>query len=190
MDLEAQRLDYPLSSSSLVFDVGAYQGKFSREIQEKHGCRVCAFEPVKAFFQQTKTSVAANPNIAVFNFGLGPVTSQREIAVRADSSGFWLDSAEKETATVWAPEEVMKYLGITAIDLLKINIEGEEYNLLDHILAVGIIEKVKYLQVQFHSYGAAEHNEATRRDAIREGLKRTHDEMWCYPFIWESWARR
>ena len=67
-------------------------------------------------------------------------------------------------------------------DLVKINIEGMEFDILPYILANGCTDC--YYQIQFHDFvsGAEE-----KREAIRETLRKTHDEMWCYDWVWESW---
>ena len=39
---------------------------------------------------------------------------------------------------------------ITEIDLLKINIEGGEYDVIPRLLDTKMINKIKYIQIQFH----------------------------------------
>jgi len=43
------------------------------------------------------------------------------------------------------------------------------------------------VMVQFHEW----HPKAYRRRwAIRKVLRRSHREVWCYPWIWELWEWR
>jgi hypothetical protein len=83
--------------------------------------------------------------------------------------------------------EVIDELDRDQIDLLKINIEGGEFELLERLLAAGQADRLRYLQIQFHPGPPAAES---RREAIRDGLARTHRLMWDYPWIWESWERR
>jgi FkbM family methyltransferase len=197
--VEQQRLTYPLTRSSIVFDVGAYQGYFTREIYKKYPCRIYAFDPVKRFYD-TLTPLE-NVDITVLNYGIGAVSGEFKIGVRNDSSSIYLEAPEYETIHILSVVDVFAMLQVrtTGVDLIKLNIEGSEYDLLDSMLANDLMKYVKYLQIQFHHYGpvsakyagvGGDGPHAARRDAIREELKKTHDESWCYPFIWESWARR
>ena len=80
--------------------------------------------------------------------------------------------------------ECIHELEIDQIDLMKINIEGGEFDVLPAIIKSGDIRKVQYLQVQFHNFVP----QATKqRAAICAQLENTHSEMWNYKFLWESW---
>ena len=46
--------------------------------------------------------------------------------------------------------ENIKDLDIEKIDLLKLNIEGSEYDLLEKLLKSGLISTIDKLQIQFH----------------------------------------
>jgi hypothetical protein len=77
--------------------------------------------------------------------------------------------------------------GLAKVDLLKVNIEGGEFPLLDHLIASGLINNVIHLQVQFHDFFP---DAMARRERLRQQLTLTHVEQWNFPFIWESWQRR
>lgn len=73
---------------------------------------------------------------------------------------------------------------IQRIDLMKINIEGAEYDLLDHLIQSGIVLRIKNIQVQFHDFVL----DAERRmRCIQAGLACTHELTYQYPFVWENW---
>ena len=82
--------------------------------------------------------------------------------------------------------EFMKIEKLDQIDLLYINIEGSEYQLLNHMIENDLIKNVKYLQIQFHNYLE---NAVLERKKIRRILKRTHVCKFNFPFIWERWDR-
>ena len=83
--------------------------------------------------------------------------------------------------------EVLDELGAPQIDLMKVNIEGGEYDLLPALIDAGIMPRIGILQVQFHLFSA---DDIPRRDAIRAHLAQTHDCDWSYDFVWEQWSRR
>ena len=73
------------------------------------------------------------------------------------------------------------------VDLLKINIEGGEYELLEGLIASGNIKCCKHVQVQFHTAGR---DWAGRYSEIRAALDRTHRITFDEPFCWQNWDRR
>ena len=85
-----------------------------------------------------------------------------------------------------AMAKVLTELNIEHVDLLKINIEGGEFPLLEYLLNKGLMARIKHLQVQFHDFTE---DAVSRRELIRKKLAITHAQEWCYPFVWESWRR-
>lgn len=190
---ESQRYDYPLTASSTVLDVGAYVGAFSEGIHEKYKCKVVAFEPVKRYFEVARLKSVGRPGTAVYNMGVGPADAQLEMAVAGDWSSLHLldKTNEHEVVEIRDVSRVFyELLGGAHVGLMKINIEGAEYALLEAMLERGLLEHVDYLQVQFHTYGAGEDGPIARRNKIRERLAASFNEQWCSDFIWESWGRR
>ena len=78
-------------------------------------------------------------------------------------------------------------LGRDRIDYVKINIEGAEYELLDHLAAAGVLPRVRYLLIQFHEWIDGAYR---RRRAIRRKLRRTHYEVWNYKWVYELWCSK
>jgi hypothetical protein len=110
------------------------------------------------------------------------------ISDAGDGSSFVFNKVGKLiTAEVRPFELVFDSLGVEEVDLLKINIEGGEFELIPAIIDSGLISRVRFIQVQFHSFAP---NAYELREQIRKNLKKTHQEMWCYQFVWESWKRK
>ena len=184
------RLDYPLGTDSVVFDVGGYQGDFAAQIRQRYGCQVHLFEPVARFHRHCVERFAADPAVFCHPFGLGDKEEELEMRDDSDASGaFNPASAGKpvEKVRVRPFSTVFAESGVRRIDLLKVNIEGGEFALLDHLIGSGLINDVVHLQVQFHDFFP---DAAPRRDRLRQLLGRTHVVQWNFPFIWESWKRR
>jgi hypothetical protein len=78
-------------------------------------------------------------------------------------------------------------LGLDRIDLLKLNIEGGEYDVLDRLHETGRLPRIDQILVQFHEWHPHAHR---RRRAIRAALRDTHVEEWDYPWVWERWRLR
>ena len=71
---------------------------------------------------------------------------------------------------------------------MKVNIEGGEYDLFDRLIEAGSLGRFRQVSVQFHEWHPRAHG---RRGSDTAGeLRRQHDEVWCYPWVWELWRRR
>ncbi|HYW50498.1 MAG TPA: FkbM family methyltransferase, partial [Gemmatimonadaceae bacterium] len=186
---ETLRLAYPLDAASVVFDLGGYRGDFAAQVVERFGCRVFLFEPVRQFHAACERRFAGDARVTCFNFGLMAAAGEFRISLEENGSSIVKESGEApgETVRVEAFADVVQEHGIAQIDLLKVNIEGGEYDVLRHLVDTGLIDRVRHLQVQFHDFIP----DAVRmRDTLRADLARTHRESWNYPFVWESWERR
>lgn len=179
------RLDYPLNKDSLVWDVGGYKGDFAHKIYEKHKCQVEVFEPIESFYVHIQSRFNTNPDITAHNFGFSDKDSTGYISLANDGSSLHDRGVERNVPVVL--RDIFAYIdGYKYIDLIKINIEGEEYALLERILDTGIAGMFTFIQVQFHTFIP---NAKERRVKIQERLKKTHKLMWNYNFIWESWEK-
>jgi hypothetical protein len=124
-------------------------------------------------------------NVSVYPFGLAGATARTPIAVLGDASSVFVAGQQQcEMVELCDVAEVLKPLCRTGIDLIKVNIEGGEYDLLDRMIETGIARACRDIQVQFHDWipSAAE-----RRKAIQEALSKTHTLTYEYPFVWENW---
>lgn len=183
---ERLRLDYPLGPSSVVLDAGGYRGDWAAAIAARSGAILHVFEPVAEFAAEARRRLAPFPQARVHAFGLAGRTGEASFDVAADGSSA-LRGGGSRRVLLRAAAEVLDELNLAAVDLMKINIEGGEYELLEHLLDRGLVPRFAHLQVQFHDFvpGAPR-----RMEAILARLARTHEPMWRYPFVWESWRRR
>jgi FkbM family methyltransferase len=181
------RLNYPLTTNSTVFDLGGYHGDFAHAIHQRFGCKVYVFEPVPEFHKKCVDRFQSNKDIICLNYGLGSTDAWINISMAENSSstivGTFDISAQK--VHIKSVTDTIAEIGVTKIDLLKINIEGGEFDVIPAMIASADIKKVNFLQVQFHNFV---HKAVEMRTDIRSELKATHDEMWSYNFVWESWS--
>lgn len=189
------RLDYPLSRESVVFDLGGYIGQYTSDIYSKYLCKCYVFEPVQEYYDHIQKRFARNDRIQVCPFGLADKNESCSININNDGSSIYKKSGANETdgyenIDLMNIDDFMKRNEIDHIDLMKINIEGGEYDLLDYILHTGLINIIDNLQIQFHDIkikGGAQN----RMHSIQSRLEKTHDLTWNYrPFVWENWQKK
>lgn len=176
------RLDYDLGPSSVVFDLGGYEGQWAADIRARYGCTVHVFEPVVSFARRIERRFAHDASVHVHPFGLAGSTRVDTIHLDADGSSLFGTGEPVEIQLVHAAGHLRH-----DVDLVKVNIEGGEFELLEHLVATGLVERVRELQVQFHEH--VPHAEARMR-RLQAALARTHRKTWGVDFVWENWRRR
>lgn len=183
---ETLRLNYPLDSDSTVFDCGGYEGDWAAAIHERYGCKVFVFEPVNRYAEAIEKRFRGNSAVRTFRYGLHCRNETTKIHLAANASSTFGSSAEHEEIQLRDVAEVFNELGAERIHLIKINIEGGEFDLLERLLDTKLIERIDDIQVQFHKFVP---DAVERRRRIRENLSRSHRLSYDYEFIWESWSR-
>src|SRR3989304_340049 len=181
------RLDYDLSERSLVFDLGGYEGQWASDIFAMYRCEVYVFEPVPEFAEKITPRFRHNSRINVFKFGLSCRNETARIGLAKDASSTYLATKESPEIPLVSVSEFLRDHGIGTIDLMKINIEGGEYDLLEHLIDAGLITRIRNIQVQFHDFVPSA---STRMAAIQRDLAATHDPTYQFPFVWENWRIR
>ena len=181
---ETLRLDYPLTRDSVVFDVGGYAGDWAAKIHARYGCRIYVFEPVPTFHSRIQERFAATPAVRVFDFGLAGRDAMLPMSVDSDGSSVYAMKDGTTMVRLRSLAAVVRELGIDHVDLIKINIEGGEFELLAHLLDSGLASRFGDIQVQFHAF----YPDAPRlRDELRKRLSVTHELTYDYAFVWENW---
>ncbi|MEO7337112.1 MAG: FkbM family methyltransferase [Caldimonas sp.] len=179
------RLDYPLTESSVVFDIGGYMGDFASAIHDRFGCRIHVFEPVPAFCEIIRQKFLHNEKVQTFAVGLSNRNGFEEIALTDDGSSIFIKHGEQTRIELKRAVDFLAQHQIRCVDLAKINIEGAEYDLLEDLLESGCITVFKNLQVQFHDFIIE--NAPARMKGIQDRLSKTHELTYQYPFVWENW---
>ncbi len=173
-NLEHLRYEYDLKPDDVVIDLGAYRGEWANEIRARYGCCVIAVEPTDSIddYPCEYIKKAAWTYDGKLKFG----------------GAFYYTSAFENPVTEYECFDVNSLLlRFDEIALLKMNVEGAEYGLLNHMLFEGVLPRINRLQVQFHLIEGQNSEEDYR--AVADNLRDSHELEWQYPFCWESWKR-
>lgn len=185
------RLEYDLNENSIVIDLGGYKGQFASDLFGKYRCNVLVFEPIKEYYDFIQDRFKNNPKIDAFKFALGEQDKSEFFYLDADGTSInnksGRDESFKQEVKFRDIEIFFNEQNITSVDLIKINIEGGEYDLLDYIIEKDMAKIFKNIQVQFHNYIA---NSEEKMVSIQNKLTKTHQISWQYRFVWENWVRK
>ena len=171
-----------INNDDCIFDVGANIGLFSLYLSRlQQPLKILAFEPVKPIFEVLQANVnlhSLNNIISLHNYGLGSENisetvftfypnmagnsttrpqeklEQREImkmVLERDMVDHLFQSQET-TGEIKTLSSVINSLAIESIDLLKIDVEGEEYEVLRGIKP-NDWSKIKQIVLEVHDLG-------------------------------------
>jgi FkbM family methyltransferase len=213
---EERRYEYTLDANSVCVDLGAFHCEWAMRISNMYNRpQIFAFEAIPQIFEIGKANITGGTrpkpcqcmpgctatemhtpdtytNIHLQNYAIGKEDGTAVIALgpgfgAASSLHLAADEERSVTVKVRSIKSMFAELKITHVDVMKINIEGAEYDVLECMVENGLHKIVDNFQVQFHRLGE---NYLQRYCDIKNALNRTHKLTWEFPFIWENWERR
>jgi FkbM family methyltransferase len=161
----------PIGSEDTVLDVGAF------------GARCVAVEPVPSFCRTLRERFSSNGRVRIVEAAIGTSDSEIELRVQNDSTSAYA-SPGGERIRVPSIDAARLVKEAAPVALVKLNVEGAEYDALDRLVSAELLAGIRSVLVQFHR--AAPDSEE-RRERIRQALAATHREVFSYPFVWERW---
>jgi len=180
-------INHNLNENSVVMDLGGYTGVWLKKMELKYNPNLYVVEPIKKFYDVLVKNFESNKKFNSLNVGVSNENKKGVINLKGDetsSQDVGGDSIEVEFIDMGT---LLKKWGLESVDLLQINIEGDEYPLLENMIETGVINKFKSLQIQFHLNN---NNFQERRDNIRKHLENNNYKLkYDFPFVWECWVK-
>ena len=126
-------------------------------------------------------------NIKVYQSCLSHENKLTGFYLAGDASSLYFGRGELQPLNIPSIkiDEFMLSENIEFVDLLKMNIEGSEYKLLEYIIKNNMTTKFKNIQVQFHKDPFDGWEEVY--NFIIDNLQKTHHLTYHYEFTWENW---
>lgn len=182
------RFDYELPRGANVLDLGGFRGDFANEFLRRFDANITVMEPVPNFAQNISKRFEHDAKVTVIAAGMSDRDQIVEFCLDADASGIQDCSyGEKISVELFDVERFMREQDVSEWHLVKLNIEGGEYAVLNRLVDTGRILDIQYLQIQFHLNIP---DAKSKYSKLVKRLKKTHKRQWCYPFVWESWVRK
>jgi FkbM family methyltransferase len=160
------KAEYYLPSAldpKVILDIGSNIGTSILFFHEQYPrAKIYGFEPNPETFQVLQTNVRSIPSVEIFNQALG--ASNAKVSVQFDGADFSRFMGKLEDADLSGPVttaecdvrhagEVMKNLGVTQVDLIKIDCEGAEYDVLT-ALPNEMLRECKWIVGEMHDVSA------------------------------------
>ena len=183
-------VDFDLPTNGVAVDIGAYTGEWAVPLRARHsGLLIHAFEPAPDALDKLRAALGEDSLVSIHPIGLAAGDFTASLAMDGPGSSIYSDHGHYGSSTVDIRDVISTFdeLGIEHIDLIKINIEGAEYDLLDRLLDEGRVDAIDKFLIQFHEWHPWAY---WRRHKIRRRLRTTHTQVWNHDFMWEYWERR
>jgi FkbM family methyltransferase len=140
----------PLTAQSIVYSFGVGEDiSFDLDLIRQHHCPVYAFDPTPRSIAWVK-SQSLPTEFRLQEYGIAAYDGTAQFFAPENPNHISHTMLQKEGAAITVPvkrlKTIMAELGHQHIDLLKMDIEGAEYAVLDDILDIPI----KQLLVEFH----------------------------------------
>jgi len=178
------RYDLPLKC--VIFDCGGYKGEWSARMIELHPtASIWVFELVPEYSKFIEKRFYNNTSLQVCNFGLG--SSDKDITITVDELASSAYTRAGSHIVISKIKDIVQFNiqnNIERVHLLKMNIEGGEYELLERIIESNTVIQYDNIQIQFHNYGESFVEE---RERLRGKLELTHYLTYDYKWIFENW---
>jgi FkbM family methyltransferase len=152
-------------SPKVILDIGANVGITAIWLASKYpDATIYSFEPMQDNYELLVKNTAGYPNIRTYNFGLGEKTEEMDVFSNIDTfnrGGFSIyqrpndpDNAGTEDVSAGKIQirdaaEALKEIGITHIDLLKIDTEGAEYDII-RVIPEELIKDCQWVMGELH----------------------------------------
>jgi FkbM family methyltransferase len=152
---------YKIAPPCVVYGVGAgTEITFEQAMAARFGCDVQVFDPTpssRKLFGALEAGRGLGAGTLTFHpWGLGPVSRDP-----AQARQLTLEGVACQVKTL---DEMTAQLGHSHIDVLKIDVEGGEFAILDDLLKRGLLDKlrVNQLMIEFHTPDAASFTDLAR----------------------------
>ena len=142
-----------LSDQCLVMDLGANVGRFSAQVLDRFGCGVVAVEPERTNFD----AIPEHGKLLKIQAAVGGTCSHSSIRISSDSTGHRLDllnvsgAASEQSVAVHDFSSLVALANIQRIDLMKIDVEGSEWDWLDS-MSDNQLTAVGQITIEFHDF--------------------------------------
>lgn len=154
-DWDLESVDFPLTSKSVVLEIGGYCGRWALEIAQRYNPNIHVFEPQEWAFEKCLESLKDFPATKVYNVALGVESGSFPMGNWETDGCSFVNVPDRKPSGNGIMAEIGKtldFLHIDHIDVCLMNIEGYEFKLIPYMIENGIMDRIDYFMCQFHTF--------------------------------------
>lgn len=185
-------VDYPVQNTSIVIDLGGYEGQWADELlHQGEPKELHIYEPLPGLVKRLRKKYEDQKQIFIHQFGASDTNHKTDFFLAAMGSSAFQEGKGATQASKKIQVQMRDIAEIIQekkqIAILKINIEGGEYPVLERLIETGLINQIDCVYVQFHEWITKSYS---RRRKIHRALRQSHQCEWNYYFVWEKWTKK
>ena len=176
-----------LKSNGLVLDIGSYVGEYTKKVLNKSPrMTFWLYEPIPEYYRACLVRFKGRENVSVYQKAVS--ADGRAIRMQIDGLRSRQELGAKNDILEFASINIQEIFDSAAeIELLKMNIEGMEYECLNQLILSNSLIKAKYLLIQFHNF---ESGAEKKRNLVRKAIEKDFTNVFNYEWMWELWIRK
>jgi len=146
-----------LNKNSIVYSLGIGEDiSFDLEVINQHNCQIFGFDPTPKSINWIKNHQSLPSKFKFFEYGIADRSGMIDFYLPKNTkyvSGSFIkqnnvNEKHKIEVEMKSWEDIVNTLGHKKIDVLKMDIEGAEYNVLDNILISSVL--INQILIEFH----------------------------------------
>ncbi len=174
-----------INDASKVLDAGAYKGEFADEILKKFGSNLILYEPLETEFNYLEKKYQYNSKVELHNLAISNTDNYKFISLENNNSSL-SDVEINNSIKIKCKNIINIFDKEKSIDLIKMNIEGSEYEILNEIINKNYLTKCKYYLIQFHHKNNI--NLMKNKKIIENKFSEMNfKKIFNYNYVWEVW---
>ena len=143
-----------LDNLNTCIDIGANVGLFSKYLKSINVKNIICYEPNRLAFNQLEKNLKVESGIVVYNKAVS--CNNDKLKLYIDDNNTLISSGCNKTNNYYEVEcitlsQVIKQNNLNVIDLVKIDIEGMEFDLINNCDS-GIFDKVQKFLIEYHDF--------------------------------------
>jgi FkbM family methyltransferase len=184
---EKLKFTLDLEMNGLVLDIGAFKGTFTKKLMRNNpNNRYWLFEPIPKYFLSCKKQFEKMDNVSIHPLAVTSDGRSVNLSIRGLRSR--VEENETPYLNTFSSVSITDVFKSThKVELLKLNIEGMEYEVLNELIAKNNLIKARYLLIQFHNFNVGDEK---RYIEIQKSLQKDYENCFSFKWVWELWERK
>ncbi len=175
-----------INDKSIVIDVGAFKGEFAEKILLKFGSNLILLEPLINEYNILEKKFFLNEKIKLINKALSDHNKKAYLLNNANNSLITNKNSNK-TLEVDCLDVKDLFDGELNIDLIKLNVEGSEYEIIEKLIDLNYLTKCKNYLIQFHHKDNKEFY-VRKKNIEKNFIDNNFLKVVNYEYVWELWV--
>ena len=175
--------NHNLQETDPILVLGGYLGDSVESWLNAGASKVYVVEPVTEYFNRLEERFMGDLRVVLFKVAVGDSNGTININIDGLKSGARISEGISQKSTLISISEFISKLD-TFPKILEINIEGGEYPVMKSLISEDMLSGIGTFLIQFHRYS---YEDEVLRSQIRSTLSVSHEEKFCYDWVWERW---